>query len=400
MMLIANGVLVPGLLNGKTAIITGAGRGIGFEAARSLIWLGARVIIAEVDKRTGLESERKLKAEFGPNRAYFIHTDVGVYRSIVALKNKCLSLFGKIDAVLNNAAITPMGSIKDRSIGDWDKSYQVNLRGPLALAQLFLPGMLKRQYGVLVFISSVGLAYMGAYETFKAAQVHLAETLDAELDGSGVFSFSIGPGLVYTPGSLAGINELAPMYGKTVDEFYAMSADQIVSAEAAGAGIAAAIAMADRFHGQDTSSKQALSLAGINLSDQVGVTVSSHLTKEQSNDALAYCRKIHEILTEQSTGWLERPLFERQWMQRDFRKNAGMPVELWIAQLNHLQKTLEGSQEESRPATPPLGQLIVYYTHLHKLHDDYEKDPGRKEKQATIILSWRKDVENLKAILG
>ncbi|HEY9595578.1 MAG TPA: SDR family NAD(P)-dependent oxidoreductase, partial [Spirochaetia bacterium] len=258
--------------------------------------------------------------------------------------------------------------------------------------------MLERRYGVLVFISSVGLAHMGAYETFKAAQVHLAETLDAELEGSGVYSFSIGPGLVHTPGSLEGIRELAPLYGKTVDEFYEMSADQIISAEAAGAGIAAAIALADTLHGQDTSSKQALSLAGITCTEQGSSRGGLDLTADERAEASLLCAKILQTISEQSVGWQERPVFERQWMYRDFRKNAGMSVDMWIDSLKALQKVLEAKQEADEHL--PLGQLVDYYAHLQKLHADYEKNPEVRAKQAAIIGGWRQDVESLRSKLG
>ena len=112
-------------------------------------------------------------------------------------------------------------------VESWDASYRVNLRGPVLLAQALLPGMAERGSGVFVCVSSVGEAYMGAYETFKAAQVHLGQTLAAELEESGVVAFTIGPGLVRTPGAEAGIAALAPLYGKSVEEFYAMSAEQI-----------------------------------------------------------------------------------------------------------------------------------------------------------------------------
>jgi NAD(P)-dependent dehydrogenase (short-subunit alcohol dehydrogenase family) len=71
-----------------------------------------------------------------------------------------------------------MGSVSDVSIDDWDIRYRVNLRGPVLLAKAFLPEMLDRGYGVFVCVSSVGLAYMAAYEAFKAAQVCMAEALD------------------------------------------------------------------------------------------------------------------------------------------------------------------------------------------------------------------------------
>ncbi|MFO7890949.1 MAG: SDR family oxidoreductase [bacterium] len=395
-MIIENGSLKSDQLSGRVAIITGAGRGIGFETARSLLWLGAKVIIAEVNRNTGRESERKLCKGFGPDKAWFIQTDVGNLKSIVALKRKSIARFNKVDIVVNNASITPMGAVKDCPIGDWDKSYQVNLRGPVFLSQTFLPGMLKRQSGVLVFISSVGLAHMGAYETFKAAQVHLAETLDAELEGSGIYTLCISPGLVHTPGSLDAIRQLAPLYGKTVEEFYEMNADQILSVEAAGKGIAAAIAQADKLHGQDISPKQALTLSGITFTERKISSSSLSLSDEDRAEAVLLCSKVLKTISEQSIGWQGRPVFERQWMYRDFRKNAGMSVGMWIDNLKSLKQILVEKRDGAVENKLPLWQLIDYYIHLQKLHADYEKNPEIRNKQAAIIEGWRKDVENLK----
>ena len=96
------------------------------------------------------------------------------------------------------ATIAVLGMVKDVPIEHWDASYKVNLRGPVLMAQKFLPDMIKRRHGIFVCVSSKGMAFLGGYETFKAAQLHLGDTLDAELEGTGVISFTIGPGLIPT----------------------------------------------------------------------------------------------------------------------------------------------------------------------------------------------------------
>jgi NAD(P)-dependent dehydrogenase (short-subunit alcohol dehydrogenase family) len=125
-----------------------------------------------------------------------------------------LECFGKADIVINNATITPMGAVRDVPIGRRDASYGVNLRGPVLLAQSFLPGTLERDHGVFVCVSSVSEAYMRAYEALKAAQVHLGSTLDAELEGTGVHVLTIDPGLVRTPGLQAAAEALARSMGR------------------------------------------------------------------------------------------------------------------------------------------------------------------------------------------
>jgi NAD(P)-dependent dehydrogenase (short-subunit alcohol dehydrogenase family) len=214
--LIGTGTLTRESLAGQVAVVTGAGRGIGFEAARALVGLAAHVILAEIDGRTGRDAAARITAEFGAGTATFVQTDVGDERSVARMTRRVLRAHGKMDVVLNNATITPLGAVHNVSIRAWDASHRVNLRGLVLLAHAFLPGMIERDYGVFVCVASVGEAFMAGYESLKAAQVHLARTLDAELEGTGVIAFTIGPGIVRTPGAEAGIATLAPLCGKTV----------------------------------------------------------------------------------------------------------------------------------------------------------------------------------------
>jgi hypothetical protein len=294
-----------------------------------------------------------------------------------------------------------MGAVHQVSIGAWDASYRVNLRGPVLLAHAFLPGMIERDSGVFVFVSSVGEAYMGGYESLKAAQAHLGQTLDAELEGTGVIAFTIGPGIVRTPGAEAGIATLAPLYGKTVEEFYAMSEAHLISVEAAGAGFAAAIALAERFRGEELGSIQALHAAGISLPDQPAVTKALDLDDEQLAQALALCREVRTTLVEQAEGWQQRSLFERQWVVRDFKKHAGMSVELWLQALERLEHCLEqGDLDTVAGLYAPIDVLARYYERLQELAAGYEKDPEKLKEQLEVVGNWQKAAERLDALLS
>jgi NAD(P)-dependent dehydrogenase (short-subunit alcohol dehydrogenase family) len=400
-MLIKTGTLTRQSLAGQVAIVTGAGRGIGLETARALIWLGAQAVVAEIDENSGREAAERLSREFGKGRAVFIQTDVGSEPSVDRLKRRVLESFGGVDIVINNATITPMGAVKDVPVSRWDASYHVNLRGPVLLAQTLLPGMVERDYGVFVCVSSVGEAYMGAYETFKAAQVHLASTLDAELEGTGVHVFTIDPGLVRTPGLHAAVDELAPLYGKTVEEFQAISHEHELTAEAAGAGFAAAVALASRFRGQEISSKQALLAAGIDLLQEKRLGPRQKLDIRQVSQASELCRRVRQTLKEQSEGWAERSLFERHWMFRDFKKNAGMPVERWLETLREVDRVL-GRRDRSAlmKLSPPVGDLASYYRHLGDLARGYEQDQDKLEEQLRIIKGWQDEADQLKESLS
>lgn len=395
--LIATGVFDRQALQGQVAVVTGAGQGIGFEAARSLAWLGADVVIAEISPE-GKTAAQQINQEMGRACAFYIRTDVSKPGSVKRFARKVLHTYGKVDIVLNNATVAPIGAVKDNPIENWDYSYGVNLRGPVLLVQHFLPGMLERDYGVLVCVTSEGLAHMGAYETMKAAQAHLARTLDAELEGTGVIAFSIGPGLVRTRTAVESIERLAPLYGKSVEEFYAMNEEHIISVEEAGAAFAAAIVLAARFRGQEMGSRQALMAAGIEHT--VTANGSVNLSEEGRLRALALCREITQTLREQSDGWLERSLFERQWLLRDFKKAAGMPVEQWLEALEKLIHLLDmGDFSALGQMYAPLAQLAYFYVHLQELARGYTQDPKELEKHLAIVQHWQLTVEQLEAIL-
>ena len=88
-----------------------------------------------------------LEEEFGKERVLFVATDVGDEASVKNLYNLSMLAFGKVDAVINNATIAVLGQVKDLPIEEWDKSYHVNLRGPVLMAKTFLPDMIQRNHG-------------------------------------------------------------------------------------------------------------------------------------------------------------------------------------------------------------------------------------------------------------
>jgi NAD(P)-dependent dehydrogenase (short-subunit alcohol dehydrogenase family) len=358
------------------------------------------VIIAEINQKTGREAARRLEQELGSGRAYFIHTDVGEPRSVHRLTDQALRRFKRVDIVLNNATVAPLGSVKDSSIRDWDNSYQVNLRGPVLLAHAFLPGMLARRHGVFVCVSSQGAAYMGAYETLKAAQVHLGTTLDAELAGSGVIAFSIGPGFAPTQTALSAMPRLAALMGVSLAELQTSLQGATISIEAAGAGFAAAIAMAERYHGQEIASLQALHDAGIELPSEAQARPGISLEPAERQQALQLCQQVRQTLAEQGQGWKERSVFEQQWLVRTFRNRAGLPLESWLDTLARLERSLATDDGAALAQVhAPLGSLANYYSYLAETAKGYIKDPSERDRQVAIVQGWRADVEALQAFI-
>lgn len=383
-------------LHGETIIVTGAGGGIGYQAAHALLWLGANVIIAEIDQGKGQQAEQTLAAEFGAERILFVKCDVSDENSVEMLAQQSCQRFGKVDGVINNATIAVLGQVKDLPIEAWDRSYRVNLRGPVLMARAFLPAMIEREHGVFVCVSSTGTAFLGGYETFKAAQVHLANTLDAELEGSGVIAYTIGPGLVPTETAQQAVEQLAPLMGMSVEAFFEMNKGALLSVEEAGVGFAVSVVFAEKFRGQEISSLQALKAANIAYGSADEPTSSTKLSAEQRQQTLALCQAARKTLLEQAEGWSKRNLFERQWVLRDFKKTAGMPVEEWLSTLGELENSLAGSGEV---LTPPLEKLSGYYEHLAELAKGYEKDPAKLAENLKYVYGWRDEVKQLSQAL-
>lgn len=377
-LVIAKGKLEKGQLKGKVALITGAGGGIGYEAARALVWLGVKVIIAEIDKVKGKRAEKELNREFGGESVVFIYTDIGNERSVKRLVKKVYKTFGTIDILFNNATIAPMGSVHDVGIGNWDLSYKVNLRGPVLLISQILPYMLKRNSGIIVLVPSYGAApYMGAYEVFKTSQVELANTLAAELEQTGVIAYSIGPGIVKTDTAQKAIEEIAPLYGKSVEEFYKMSESVLITAEEAGAGFAASVALAEQYRGLEIGSIQALMDAEISLDEKKKID-GMMLSENEINQIEPLFIEVKKTFVEQIDGWSERSIFERQWLMRDFKKTMGASPEYFF----DILKEFEGALGSSKISTVtleklPLEKMASYYRHQIELLKGYEKDKNK-----------------------
>ena len=398
-MLISEGNLLSDSLKGEVAVVTGAGRGIGYEATRALVWLGANVVIAEINENNGRIAVQGLEKEFGIGKVIFVKTDVGSDGEVERLGKEAIKKWGKVDIVLNNATVFPMGAVKDTPVDSWDFSYRVNLRGPVLLAKQFLPDMIKRKHGTFVCVSSSGAApYMGAYEVFKTAQGELASTIAAEVEDTGVYAFTIGPGVVKTPGFVEGGGQVAALMGLTLEQLLEMNKRVELSPEAAGAGFAAAVALASKFHGQETSSIQALHAIGIDLGGEEE-TAKPATQPANAKRALELYQPVIKTFIEQSDGWKSRNIFQRQWVFRDFKKETGMSVDEMLTALKNLGDRLEMQMPTSQ-STETLTKLVAYYEHQKELLKGFEKISKKQEEGFAIIDGWIQEVKALLAAFG
>ena len=186
-------------LTGRTAIVTGGARGIGAHYSRALAAEGAQVVIADVADGGGLAEE--IARRHGANSAASTITDVSDETSVEALASAAIERFGKIDVLVNNAALfAPLQETKCTEIDAnlWDKVMAVNLRGPFLMVKHIAPHMIAAGYGKIINIGSGtafrGIPWMLHYVTSKGGIMAFTRALARELGEHGVRVNTLAPG--------------------------------------------------------------------------------------------------------------------------------------------------------------------------------------------------------------
>jgi 3-oxoacyl-[acyl-carrier protein] reductase len=196
-------------LSGKTALVTGGGRGIGKAIARKFLEEGARVFLCDLVEQR-VEEARADLAEIGEVRARVV--DVRQRNEVETLVQAMLDDFGQIDILANNAGIArsePLLEIDDRS---WDEVLAVNLTGVFLCSQLVARAMVRQRSGAIVNMAStngiLGEAAFAHYNATKAGVILLTKTAAIELAPYGIRVNSVCPGFIHTNLlSEAGISE-------------------------------------------------------------------------------------------------------------------------------------------------------------------------------------------------
>ena len=186
-------------LAGRTAIVTGGAKGIGAHYSRALAAEGARVMIADI--ADGRELAQEIAAEHGANSVTSAIVDVGDETSVKALVAATMERFGRIDVLVNNAALfAPLQETKCTEIDAdlWDQVMAVNLRGPFLMVKHVAPHMTAQGYGKIINIGS-GTAFRGIplmlhYVTSKGGIMALTRALARELGEHGIRVNTLAPG--------------------------------------------------------------------------------------------------------------------------------------------------------------------------------------------------------------
>ena len=368
-----------GSLAGQVVLITGAGGGIGLETARCFVTMGARVVVLDNDREKGERAEAALRAIPGAVADYY-YIDLADEDGFAAMKAFVIGKYGCPDIVFNNAAVLHLGAVGAIGSQDWDHGYRVNFKAPVLLVNCFLEEMKRRDSGTFVFVSSSGAAaYMGAYEIFKTAQGELAETLAQELEGTGIRSYTISPGLVKTETAQKSIAVVAAKMNLSEEAFYEMNKDHIISVEDAALGFALSVLHADEYNGQEIGSLQVLN--GLAPKDGATVRVDAEVLG-----------RVARTFSEQYKGWKERNVFERQWVLRDFRKCVGRPADEVQARMQELAQSGGLLAAGDRPL---LEALVRYWQRQAQLLQSFEKDPQKRQEHSRTIAGWIADLQSL-----
>ena len=199
-------------LNDKIALVTGASRGIGAEAARLLAQQGAHVIISSRKQEGCEEVARSIRDEGGQATAYACH--IGKLEQVEAIFNHIREHHGRLDILVNNAATNPYyGHITETDLGAFDKTVEVNIRGYFYMS-VNACRMMKQNGGAIVNVASVdGVrpgAKRGIYSITKGAIIQMTKAFALECGPDNIRVNAVLPGLTDTKfaGALTGNTEV------------------------------------------------------------------------------------------------------------------------------------------------------------------------------------------------
>ncbi len=195
----------------RTALVTGAGSGIGRAIARRLAADGYHVAVNDVDPA----SASRAAAEVG---GVPVAADVGDRADAGRLVAEAVAALGRLDLLVNNAGVCRLGAIADYPEADWRATFRVNVDGVFFCCQAALPHMVRRRRGSIVNIASwsgkSGAAYFGPYCASKFAVIGLTQSLAREVAAQGIRVNAVCPGIVAGTAMRAEIDAESQTFGR------------------------------------------------------------------------------------------------------------------------------------------------------------------------------------------
>jgi NAD(P)-dependent dehydrogenase (short-subunit alcohol dehydrogenase family) len=185
----------------RVVVVTGGARGIGYAAARLLADEGAKIVLVDLDETRVTQSAKMLASEAGVE-ALGLKVDISSVDDVQAMVDKMTQRFGKVDVLINSAAVLDDKLFMESRPADWQRMINVCLYGPMNCLHAVLPGMTQRGYGRIVCMASdsarLGQARLSYYAAAKAGVVALVKSVAQEVGASGVTLNVVSPGATNT----------------------------------------------------------------------------------------------------------------------------------------------------------------------------------------------------------
>jgi 3-oxoacyl-[acyl-carrier protein] reductase len=206
-----------GKLNGKVAIVTGAGHGIGREIALSLAREGAEVVVTDVSDEIFVVGKQ---LEVLGAKAFPVKCDVTDLKAAESIEETVVGKYEKIDVLVNNAGIYPLKPFLEMTSEDWNRVLSINLNGVFHCTKAVIPKMVQQKYGKIVNIASIAGAVVGFfnlthYSASKAAIVGFTKSLALEMAQYGINVNAIAPGPIDV-GGMPAESEITKQTIKTI----------------------------------------------------------------------------------------------------------------------------------------------------------------------------------------